>query len=231
MKKIRFQIRVTALDTVSDVLIRLYKADSALAKDDYLKGVMAEIESLSERITIAIKADKTASNLDEADTARDEIIRSLGTLLNGYAAIPVADKKAAAESLLTVYNKYKGITTERYADESSLIESMLKDFAEDSLAEAVKALEGVSAYLADLRTAQDAFNKANDEFTAYNVNKNESATSLKKPLLSAINDKLVPYLTAMNLANSAVYGDFTAKAEAEIIKINSSVINHSKISE
>ena len=231
MKKIRFQIRVTALDTVSDVLIRLYKADSALAKDDYLKGVMAEIESLSERITIAIKADKTASNLDEADTARDEIIRSLGTLLNGYAAIPVADKKAAAESLLAVYNKYKGITTERYADESSLIESMLKDFAEDSLAEAVKALEGVSAYLADLRTAQDAFNKANDEFTAYNVNKNESATSLKKPLLSEINDKLVPYLTAMNLANSVVYGDFTAKAEAEIIKINSSVINHSKTAE
>ena len=116
MKKIRFQIRVTALDTVSDVLIRLYKADSALAKDDYLKGVMAEIESLSERITIAIKADKTASNLDEADTARDEIIRSLGTLLNGYAAIPVADKKAASESLLAVYNKYKGIITERYAD-------------------------------------------------------------------------------------------------------------------
>ena len=231
MKKIRFQIRVTALDTVSDVLIRLYKADSALAKDDYLKGVMAEIESLSERITIAIKADKTASNLDEADTARDEIIRSLGTLLNGYAAIPVADKKAAAESLLAVYNKYKGITTERYADESSLIESMLKDFAEDSLAEAVKALEGVSAYLADLRTAQDAFNKTNDEFTAYNVNKNESATSLKKPLLSEINDKLVPYLTAMNLANSAVYGDFTAKVEAEIIKINSSVINHSKTAE
>lgn len=228
MKKLRSQTRVTELDTLSDALIRLYKADPALAKDDYLKNLMAEIESLSERITTAIRADKTASNLDEADTARDEIIRSLGTLLNGYAAIPVADKKAAAESLLTVYNKYKGITAESYANESSLIESMLQDFAAESLEAAVNALEGVAAYIADLRTAQDAFNRANDEFTAANTSKGESATALKKPLLSAINDKFVPYMTAMVLSNSAVYGDFAAKAESEIEKMNDAVAKRNK---
>ena len=231
MKKIRSAIRVTELDTISDIIVRLYKADSGIAGDEYLKASMAEIESLSERITIAIKADKIASTLDEADVKRDEIIRSLGTLLNGYAVIPIADKKAAAEKLLAVFNKYKGITAESYANESSFIESMLKDYEASELADSIKALDGVGSYISDLRTAQDEFNKANDEFTASNVNKNESASALKKPLLSAINDKLVPYLTAMNLANKAVYGDFIAKAEAEITKMNNSVINHAKPTE
>lgn len=231
MKKIRTTVRVTELDTISDIIIRLYKADSGIAGDDYLKSTMAEIESLSERITIAIKADKIASTLDEADVKRDEIIRSLGTLLNGYAVIPIAEKKAAAEKLLAVFDKYKGITAESYANESSFIESMLKDYAASELADSIKALDGVGAYISDLRTAQDEFNKANDEFTASNVSKNESASALKKPLLSAINDKLVAYLTAMNLVNAAVYGDFVSKAESEIEKINASVAKRGKVSE
>ena len=231
MKKIRTTVRVTELDTISDVLLRLYKADSSIASDDYLKSTMAEIESLSERITIAIKADKIASTLDEADVKRDEIIRSLGTLLNGYAVIPIAEKKAAAEKLLAVFDKYKGITAESYANESSFIESMLKDYAASELADSIKALDGVGSYITDLRAAQDEFNKANDEFTAANVNKGESATALKKPLLSAINDKLVAYLTAMNLVNTAVYGDFVSKAEAEIEKMNNSVAKRGKVSE
>ena len=231
MKKIRTTVRITELDTISDIIIRLYKDDSGIAGDDYLKSTMAEIESLSERITIAIKADKIASTLDEADVKRDEIIRSLGTLLNGYAVIPIAEKKAAAEKLLAVFDKYKGITAESYANESSFIESMLKDYAASELADSIKALDGVGSYISDLRTAQDEFNKANDEFTASNVNKNESASALKKPLLSAINDKLVAYLTAMNLVNAAVYGDFVSKAEAEIEKMNNSVAKRGKTAE
>ena len=171
------------------------------------------------------------STLDEADVKRDEIIRSLGTLLNGYAVIPIAEKKAAAEKLLAVFDKYKGITAESYANESSFIESMLKDYAASELADSIKALDGVGSYISDLRTAQDEFNKANDEFTASNVNKNESASALKKPLLAAINDKLVAYLTAMNLVNAAVYGDFVSKAESEIEKMNASVAKRGKTAE
>ena len=228
MKKLRVNVRITELDTTSDVLVRLYKADSAVAADDYLKGVMAEVEDLSARITTAIKSDKTASTLDAADAKRDEVIRSLSTLLNGYAVIPVADKKTAAEKLLAVWGKYKGITGESYANESSLIESLLEDFASDSLADSIKTLEGVSSYIADLRTAQDEFNKANDEYTAASASKGESATSLKKPLLAAINDKLVPYLTAMAVANKATYADFTTKAAAEIEKTNAAVAKRGK---
>ncbi len=228
MKKVNANVRVTELDTVSDVIVRLYKADAAVASDGYLKEVMGEIENLSEKITAAIKQDKSASMLDAADTERDEIIRSLGTLLNGYAVIPVPDKKAAAEKLLAVFNKYKKITNVSYANESSLIESMIADFSASALTDAITVLEGVSVYLTDLRTAQNKFNKANDEFTSAKTNKGASATSLKKRLLGAINDKLVPYVTAMTLANGKIYNSFSSKADTEIEKLNGSLSKRKK---
>ncbi len=223
MKKVKQNVRITDADTVSDALVRIYKEaakDGAVAKDAALAAIMGEVETLSAKITTAIKADKVSRSLEDADAKRDEIIRSLGTLLSGYGAIPIAAKKAAAERLLATYDKYgKSIVNETYARESSLIESMLEDFAAESLADAIKSLDGVADLIASLRTAQDEFNAANDTATAA---KGESAYSIKKPLLAAINEKLVPYLTAMGAVN-AEYADFAAKADVEIAKANASV--------
>ncbi|MDE6774573.1 MAG: hypothetical protein K2J14_08120, partial [Treponemataceae bacterium] len=100
MKKISTKVRITDADTVSDALVRIYKEaakDSAVGKDAALAAIMGEVETLSAKITTAIKADKVSRSLEDADAKRDEAIRSLGTLLAGYAAIPVAAKKAAAE--------------------------------------------------------------------------------------------------------------------------------------
>ena len=227
MKKVRPSVRITDADTVSDALVRLYKdaaaKKGAIAKDAALAAIMGEVEKLSADITTAIKKDKVSTSLEEADTRRDEIIRSLGTLLTGYGAIPLADKKDAADKLLAVYNKYgKSIATETYARESSLIESMLEDFAADSLEDAIKALDGVGDLIGGLRSAQDGFNVANDSATAALTAKGESAYSVKKPLLAAINDRLVPYITAMG-AVSAEYADLGTRADVEIAKANASV--------
>ncbi|MDE7141175.1 MAG: hypothetical protein K2O09_10585, partial [Treponemataceae bacterium] len=159
-------------------------------------------------------------SLEDADAKRDEAIRSLGTLLAGYAAIPVAAKKAAAEKLLATYDKYgKSIAGESYARESSLIESMLEDFAADALSDAIKSLDGVADLIASLRAAQDEFN---DTATAALTAKGDSAYAVKKPLLAAINDKLVPYLTATGAVN-AEYANLSARADVEIAKANASV--------
>ena len=227
MKRVKVDIRITDADTVSDALVRLYKdaaaKEGAIAKDAALAAIMGEVETLSAKITTAIKADKVSTSLEAADAKRDEVVRSLGTLLAGYGAIPLADKKAAADKLLAVYNKYgKSIATETYARESSLIESMLEDFAVESLADAIKALDGVGDLIGSLRAAQDDFNKANDSATAALTAKGESAYSVKKPLLAAINEKLVPYITAMG-AVSAEYADFGTRADVEIAKANASV--------
>ena len=227
MKKVRPSVRITDADTVSDALVRLYKdaaaKKGAIAKDVALAAIMGEVEKLSADITTAIKKDKVSTSLEEADARRDKIIRSLGTLLTGYGAIPLADKKDAAERLLAVYNKYgKSIATETYARESSLIESMLEDFAADNLASSITLLDGAGDLIGGLRSAQDEFNKANDSATAALTAKGESAYSVKKPLLAAINDRLVPYITAMG-AVSAEYADLGTRADVEIAKANASV--------
>ena len=227
MKKVRPSVRITDADTVSDALVRLYKdaaaKKGAIGKDAALAAIMGEVEKLSADITTAIKKDKVSTSLEEADAKRDEIIRSLGTLLTGYGAIPLADKKDAAERLLAVYNKYgKSIATETYARESSLIESMLEDFAADNLASSITLLDGAGDLIGGLRSAQDEFNKANDSATAALTAKGESAYSVKQPLLAAINDRLVPYITAMG-AVSPEYADLGTRADVEIAKANASV--------
>lgn len=231
MNKVKTAIRVAELDTLSDVLVRLYKdssgGESAISKDANLSLIMADVERLSAEITTAIKSDRVSSTLDEADIARDEIIRNIGDALTGYAAIPVAAKKSAAQNLLSVFNKYgKQITQKNFAEESSLIESLLEDFGAENLSSDITALDGVGELVSELRTAQDSFNKANDDFTNASVNRGESATSVKKSLISVLNDKLVPYLSAV--APLADYKDFVSKCEAEITKANATVSKRGK---
>ena len=231
MNKVKTAIRVAELDTLSDVLVRLYKdsfaAENAVSKDANLSLIMADVERLSAEITTAIKSDRVSSTLDEADIARDEIIRNIGDALTGYAAIPVAAKKSAAQNLLSVFSKYgKQITQKNFAEESSLIESLLEDFGAESLKADVAALDGVGDLLDSLRSAQDSFNKANDDFTNASVSRGESATSVKKSLISVLNDKLVPYLSAV--APLADYKDFASKCEAEIAKANATVSKRGK---
>lgn len=226
MNKVISKVRVTEVDGLSDALVRLYKADEGVSSDVFLKSVMDEIEKLSVSITTAIKQDKILSNLEEADGVRDEAVKNLSTLLDGYSVFPVAAKKEAAKKLKAVFDKYgKSITTANYVSESSLIESLLEDFSKE---EAVSLLDGIKEILEQIRSAQDAFVKASDEYNAASTVKTESASSLKKPLLSAINDKLIPYITAMQMANSALYGDFATKAEGEVKRVNEIVLRRGK---
>ena len=226
MNKVISKVRVTEVDGLSDALVRFYKADEGVSSDAFLKGVMDEIEKLSVAITTAIKKDKVLSSLEEADGVRDEAVKNLSTLLDGYEVFPVAAKKEAAKKLKAVFDKYgKAITTANYVSESSLIESLLEDFSKE---EAVSVLDGIKEILEQIRSAQDAFVKASDEYNAASTVKTESASSLKKPLLSAINDKLIPYITAMQMANGALYGDFATKAEGEIKRVNEIVSRRGK---
>lgn len=231
MKKIKSNIRVAELDSFSDGVIRLYKADKNVAKDAYLKNVMAEIEDLSDRITSAIKSDRIISTLKSMDDSRNEIIRSLGLLLNGYSVLHDENKKNAAVSLLSIHNKYKGIVQDNYSAKSSLIESMLGDFNNPSLQETILLLDEVALFISDLRAAQDKFNQSSDEYTKAIVLKGESASAVRKLLIAIINDKFIPYLNAMSLSNEAVFGDFISNLETMIEKTNQSVTRRSKSDE
>lgn len=230
MFKVNSSLKNTELDGLSDTFVRLYKANAAAAKDTFVAATMAEIERLSAEITTAILQDKAVSTLEAADAERDKAITALGKALAGYAALPIAAKQTAAAPLFAVYEKYAkaGITKASYISESSMVESMLEDLAAEPLAAHIAALEGVAESVAAIRAAQDAFTAANDAYVAANESKGASASSVKKPLLAAINEKLVPYLNAMQIAKNEDCAAFASGVESEIARVNEAVARRSK---
>ena len=225
MRKIKNSLRVTELDTVVANIIRQYEAEAKLGEDAFLKATMADIKVLSGKLTEAIKRNPVYVNLTEADTIRDNAIRDLGTLIDGYAAIPPVpyrDKKEAAYTLKSYFCKYgKRIADEPFAIESSLIESLLIDFSVAEAKPAIAALPGVAELLAILRSAQDDFNAASDRQTgAAAADKPPSATMLRKDLLRDVNEKLIPYLNTMMVVKPDVFEPFARIVEVEIDRAN-----------
>lgn len=226
MKKLNASARVTEVDDTSDQLITIYNNATALADEPFLKATFAEMKTLSVKITEAIKSDKAQSDLDKADANRDAQIHALSKIITGYASIPIENLAKSGAALKKIFDKYGlKITRESYANESSLIESMLMDLGAESVKSDVEALQGVAETIAALRGAQDAFNKARLEYDTAKANDKAcaNATEVKKSLLAVINDKLVTYLNAMIVADNAKYGQFAGMVEAEINRVNEAV--------
>ena len=225
--KVINNVRVTELDALSDAMEREYKLAcgdgfGAVAKDAVLKGQFAQLADLSARNTTAIKQDVVFSNLDEADGRRDAVTRDLFTLAGGYTASPFAEVKSAAVGVCAVLDKYgRGMTGKNYADQTALTESLLEDLGAEKVAVQIKSLSGVAELVASLREAQDAFAAAHDGYIKAKAGKGESASSLKKPIVSLINDGIVPYLNIV--AAMEGYADFVAAVAGTIKSTNDTV--------
>ena len=225
--KVNARVFVTELDALSDALEREYAAacaggETAVAKDAVLKAQFGQLKDLSARNTTAIKQSPVMSTLDEADSARDSVTRDLFTLAGGYTASPFAEVKAAAHAVRAVLEKYgRGMTGKGYAEQTALTESLLEDLAASSVSEGVKALSGVAELVAQLRSAQDGFASAHDGYIKAKLGKGESATSLKKPIVSLINDGIVPYLNIVVAMDG--YADFADAVAENIKKMNNTV--------
>ena len=215
-------VRVTELDALSDAMEREYKAacaggETAVAKDTVLKGLFEQLIDLSARNTTAIKQDAVVSTLDEADSARDSVTRDLFTLTNGYTASPFAEVKSAAADVCATLDKYgRGMTSKGYAEQTALTESLLEDLGK--VTEKIAALSGVAELVASLREAQDGFASAHDAYIKAKADKGESASSLKKPIVSLINDNIVPYLNIVAAVQG--YADFIAAVAGNIKRTN-----------
>ena len=225
--KLSNNVRVTELDALSDAMEREYAAacgdgSTVVAKDVLLKGLFSQLTDFSARNTTAIKQDAVVSTLDAADAARDSVTRDLFTLSNGYTASPFAEVKAAAAAVCAVLDKYgRGMTSKGYADQTALTESLLEDLGAEKVAAQIKALSGVAELVAGLREAQDAFASAHDGYIKAKAGKGESATSLKKPIVSLLNDSIVPYLNIV--AAMEGYADFVLAVAGNIKGTNDTV--------
>ncbi|MBD5448456.1 MAG: hypothetical protein HDR32_12170 [Treponema sp.] len=225
--KVNGKTRTTELDALSDAMEREYAAacasgSTAVAKDAVLKAQFAQLANLSARNTTAIRQDVVVSTLDEADSARDSATRDLFTLAGGYTASPFAEVKSAAVGVCAVLDKYgRGMTGKNYADQTALTESLLEDLGAEKIAAQVKSLSGVAELVAQLRSAQDGFAAAHDGYIRAKAGKGESASSLKKPIVSLINDNIVPYLNIVAAMDG--YADFVAAVAGNIKSTNDTV--------
>lgn len=109
-----------------------------------------------------------------------------------------------------------------------MLESLWEELSSDESRANMAKLDGVSELADAIRKAQDTFTAANDVYAKAKGSKAESATGLKKPLLSAINDKTVPYLSAMAFSGNASLADFSKNLDSEISRLNDNIAKRQK---
>ncbi len=231
MKVLSTSIRVAELLTLGSKLVTYYNSEESLADDEFLSAIIPTIDNLSQSMTTAYNQDRIKSDLDNADATRDDAVRTLGTLIEAYASIPLEATQTAAQALKTVFDKYgKKIVNESYAVESANINSLLEDLAAETLASSIAAITGMSEAIEALRTAQAAFEEADDALSKAVSLRASSATSYRRSLMSAINDQLVAFLNMAVIVFPDKYTTYAERVETAINIANTTVTKRSKSS-
>lgn len=211
ISKLRAACRTTEIDAVSDrLVIEFDKGD--WSSDTTLTSIFADLKIASDKITAAINRIKAESILEEKDEQRDSIIKSINYLVFGFVHHPDSAISNAAKAVSEVFDNYGlRIIGESYATESSLIESLLLDFANADLLPSIGAVPGLTELIANLRTAQTEFEEAKVEFESEKAKEGNQVTAseIKVDILDIINNRLIVYLRAMVMVNEAVYGSFS----------------------
>jgi len=195
--------------------------------DEYLAGKKAELDRLTKLTTALMKKDKTYSNLEELDTARDNIAKKFFKLTEGYTAHPEPKVSDSANKLYNnVYKKYSSLIRENYEAESGLLSSMFGDLESAEAKEQIANLDGVAKLIEMLKEANTAFEL---EHKAYVSAKDEakgekSATSIKKEALALVNDDIVPYLAAMRKVKAEQYEKIASMIDNEIKTVNDKIL-------
>lgn len=226
MKKLLTTARITEVGDTAHRLVSLYKSTATLKDEAFLKPLFVEMEEKANALTEAVKRDAVISQLENADAKRDGAIRVLDRLLKGYKTIPLDTLKAYGVQLSAVFKKYgMKMTVENYSSQSNLVDSLLQDLSDSDKAAAIAALPGIAEAIDNIKTAQEEFVKirANYDKGLAQKGSKETATSLRKPLLELINNKLLTYLAAMKIANPTKYKVFSEDVAVIITSVNETI--------
>lgn len=225
IQKLMTNSRTTEVSGASERIVGAYKR-TGLSSDAHLSGMMTGLEGDLARFTAAIKRMKAESELEAQDELRDEEIRALYYLVLGLLHHPDKAIKAAAQKVFAVLEHYGlSVADESFATESALVGSMLANLAKPGLQEPIAALSGCAGCIAKLQVAENNFDTARIAFEEEKAREGtlESATDIKKRVVTLINEKLVVYLLAMDQVYPETYGPF-AGTVAEIIADNNEVV-------
>jgi hypothetical protein len=225
MNKLISNCRTTETDAVAARIGGAYE-NAGPKTDTRLNEMVTTLTEKRTHLQEAIKRAKAESDLEEKDEVRDNGLRSLVYLVQGFTHHPDPAVKAAAVKVDDVLDRYGlSVTDESYSTESSLINSLLTDLAKPNMQEAIAALSGCAELIAALQTAQEAFEQTRIAYEEEKAQKGTetNATTLKKEVIDVINNQLVVYLDAMMLVDEATYGAFV-RTVAEIIDATNEMV-------
>ena len=188
--------------------------------------IFSPLEAKSVLLSAAINCIKEKSEQKTNDESRDDKIDGLYYLLMSFSHHPDLDIRNAALSLLDTFDHYGlEMKDESYSSESSLINSLLGDYAKPKAQSNIALVPQCAEYIAALQAAQTIFENTRLSFEEARAEEGtmENASALKKEVVEIINKKLVPYLNVMEQLDDATYGAF-ARTLAEIIANNNEVV-------
>lgn len=211
-KRLNYSLKNTETDSISDKMVMVYKKSQELAGDEYLRDIFSKIENMSNDLTVAIRRDKEKSELRVLDRKRDALIRKLQTLIKGHCEAIDPNVSEKARKVLSVFSKYGiKITRENYDSKSSLISSLLDNLNNDTIRDCINQLQYVGDTIQLLRQAENEFVESAVYFNSIRVagKKLDSATDIKRNLVTHINSKLISYLEVKQDMKNENYERFT----------------------
>lgn len=222
LDSLKYGVRVALVAECAATISRAFSYDTEAQKDSFLSSVVLEVERQGEAITEAIKRSRVTSTLEEMDSKRDMLLKNLYSIAEGLYAMPVPSVQTLVAPVKGVLGNYSRaqIANAPYTEESTLIKSLLQDL--DTVSENVKGLLGLGEVVEALRAAQFDFDAAVDAYEKALGEKKASASSLKKPLIRLINEKIVSYLSLQRLTGNKTLSSFASVVDAAIERANAS---------
>lgn len=220
MKKVLTSTRNGTVNTLlKDIAALIEKAG---IKDENFAKIGAKADNLQKLLNSAIKQDKSFSGLEELDRVRDEKLRAIGKILEGFSALPSEEIACAAKELNAVFKKYGSESAQKsYDEESSDIESMKEDFAKAERVQKIKVLSGFDKALSELWEAENAFKAQKSTFVSSLSASEKSATAVKKEAVFFLNSCLIPYVESV----CYVRDDFVPLAKEIAVYVDRAVAN------
>ncbi len=201
------------------------------SNDSYLTSMIEQLLRRNTELGDAIMRSKTESELAELDNQADMGFTNLHGLSKGYTYHPEENIAKFARQLFALVDKYGlEVKNKSYSEEYPLLNSLLKESQSAEYQLCINNLPGCAQRFTELETSVNAFITKQNEYNSAKDDEKEleSASVIKKQVIALINDDLGPYLSAMQKANTGVYGDLATFINNRIAENNAAVRNRGK---
>ena len=195
--------------------------------DSYLSDLIETLSNKGKQLQKSIASDRTRAKTEPlvaAHDLRDAIFGALKLFLRGYIQWWREGISEHAKNLYGIVKKHGlGLARENYEEESTLLESMLEEFATTENAESVKSTD-LEELVAALNQAQTSFSNLYREAASIEAGKETvvAAYNIKREIRK-IEIQTIDYLNVMNKANPATYGAVTAEVAELVNNLNKKI--------